>query len=314
VSLTDDVVALATEDPAVSALSVVRGASVIPAGDVIEVDVAREGADALVTRLFAMGLHEQGTVHITTVPTWISRPGFNAEQQTPGRGADAVVWPEVVQRSYEESELTWTFLSFMVLATVLASIAIVLDSQILVIGAMILGPEFGAIAALGVALVQRRRALLRFAARTLIAGFAVAIAATAVVVAVWRFLGWVTIEDVTGPRPLTAFIYTPDRWSIVVAVVAAAAGVLSMTSAKERGVAGVFVSVTTIPAAGNVALALVFGAWHEVWGSSLQLAINLVAMAIAGWLTLVAQAFVWRRSAQRRTRFPLDPRRGPPSN
>ena len=78
------------------------------------------------------------------------------------------MWAEVAQRSYEETELNWTYLSFMTLATVIAAIAIVLDSQILVIGAMVLGPEFGAIAALGVALVRRRSALLALATRTLI--------------------------------------------------------------------------------------------------------------------------------------------------
>ena len=90
--------------------------------------------------------------------TWISQAGFAAEQRTPGSSADAVVWAEVTQRAYEESELNWTYLSFMTLATLLASIAIVVDSQILVIGAMVLGPEFVAIAALGLALVRRRPA------------------------------------------------------------------------------------------------------------------------------------------------------------
>ena len=60
-----------------------------------------------------------------------------------------------------DSELNWTFLSFMSLATLIAGVAIVLDSQVLVIGAMVLGPEFGAIAALGVALVRRRTVLAR---------------------------------------------------------------------------------------------------------------------------------------------------------
>ena len=69
------------------------------------------------------------------------------------------MWAEVTQRAYEESELNWTYLSFMTLATLLASIAIIVDSQILVIGAMVLGPEFVAIAALGLALVRRRGSL-----------------------------------------------------------------------------------------------------------------------------------------------------------
>ena len=139
----------------------------------------------------------------------------------------------------------------MTLATLLASIAIILDSQILVIGAMVLGPEFVAIAALGLALVRRRRDLGFYAASTLLLGFVVAIALTTLAALVGRALGWIAIEDVTGPRPGTDFIYSPDKWSFIVAVIAAAAGVLSLTSAKVGGLSGVFISVTTVPAAGT---------------------------------------------------------------
>ena len=88
------------------------------------------------------------------------------------------------------------------------------------------------------------------------------------------------------------------------AVIAAAAGVLSLTSAHTGGLSGVFISVTTVPAAGNIALGLAFGAWSEVWGSALQLGLNLVAMAVAGWATLALQQRVWSRvPARRRTRI-----------
>ena len=79
----------------------------------------------------------------------------------------------------------------------------------------------------------------------------------------------------TGNRPETDFIYSPDRWSFVVAVIAAAAGVLSLTSAKVGGLSGVFISVTTVPASGNVALGLAFGAWDEVVGSAGRAAAQL---------------------------------------
>jgi uncharacterized hydrophobic protein (TIGR00271 family) len=237
-----------------------------------------------------------------------SQSGFEAELETPGSSADAVVWTDVVQRSYQESELNWTYLSFMTLATALASIAIVLDSQILVIGAMVLGPEFGAIAALGVALVQKRRSLMALASRTLVVGFATAIVATTVLALVGRGLGWIILDDVVGPRPGTDFIYTPDKWSFVVAVIAAAAGVLSLTSAKVGGLSGVFISVTTVPAAGNIALGLAFGSGHEIWGSILQLLVNITGMAIAGWITLIIQRRLWSRVSIRRVR--LRQRRG----
>jgi hypothetical protein len=69
-------------------------------------------------------------------------------------------------------------MSLISLATLIAGVTIVLDSQILVIGALVIGSEFGAVAALGVALVHRRPALLASIARTLMLGFAVGIFVT----------------------------------------------------------------------------------------------------------------------------------------
>lgn len=298
--LTDDVVSLLRTADYVTGLAVSRGDSLIPPGDVVTADIAREGANPVIDALRDLGVHREGTIRIEAVPTWLSHEAFEAERLAPGASADAVVWTQVGNRAYEESELNWTYLTFMVLATLIAGIAIVLDSQILVIGAMVLGPEFGPVAAIGVALVRRRMHLLGLATRTLVLGFAAGILATLVAALVGRALGWVTARDVSGPRPSTAFIYHPDRWSFLVAVIAAAAGVLSLTSARTGGLAGVFISVTTVPAAGNVALGLAFLQWDEVLGSGLQLAVNLTGMALAGWATLAIQARLWSRVPARR--------------
>jgi uncharacterized hydrophobic protein (TIGR00271 family) len=300
--LTPAVTAVLREEPSVSALAVMEGASVVPPGDLVLADIARETANDVIDHLRETGVHERGAIQVEPVRTWISRPGFDAERAAPGAGVDAVVWADVVQRAYEESQLTYAYVTFMTLATLIASIAIVVDSQILIIGAMVLGPEFGAVAALGIALVRRRYALLRQAARTLALGFAAAIAVTTLVVLLGRALGWVTREDVAGPRPVTDFIYQPDRWSLVIALIAGAAGVLAMTSGRAGGLVGVFISVTTVPAAGNVAAGLALGVGHEVWGSLLQLVVNITGMALAGWLTLVIQQTVWRQVSERRQR------------
>jgi uncharacterized hydrophobic protein (TIGR00271 family) len=284
-----------------------------PAGDEIRFDVPRESSQDVLERILETGVQQVGTVRVAQVPTWVSRPAFEAMIAAPGAGADAIVWPEVAQRAYNDSELTWIYLAFMIMATLIAAIAIPIDSQILVIGAMVLGPEFGAIAALGVGLVRRRPTLLRQAIRTLVVGFAVAIGVTTLAALVVRWLGWVTVADLSGARPGTAFIYTPDRWSFIVALIAGVAGVLSLTSAKTGGLAGVFISVTTIPAAANTALALAFGDWLEMRGSATQLLLNITGMALAGWVTLALQGTVVARSARvassLRPRPADDPRR-----
>jgi uncharacterized hydrophobic protein (TIGR00271 family) len=301
---TAGVVSLLQSHPGVSSLAVLKEASVVPPGDVVIADLSRQVTNDVLDQLVGLGVQRVGTVQVETVPTWISQAGFESERRARASGADAVIWPDVVQRAYEESELNWTYISFMVLATLIAGIAIILDSQILTIGAMVLGPEFGPIAAIGLALVRRRRTLFKVASRTLLLGFVVAIAATTVITVIGRWLGWVTMASIMGPRPGTAFIYEPDKWSFVVAVIAAAAGVLSLTSARTGGLSGVFISVTTVPAAGNVALGLAFGAYNEIRGSALQLVINIAGMALAGGLTLALQQTVWRRISHAQAHHP----------
>ena len=306
--LTDDVVEILEEEPCVSGLAVVRAAAIRPAGDLVFADIAREAANDII----AVARYGPASRWHHRDPTGVHlavEQRVRRRVKAPGSSADTVVWAEVAQRSYEETELNWTYLSFMTLATVIAAIAIVLDSQILVIGAMVLGPEFGAIAALGVALVRRRFALLALAARTLILGFTVAIAITAVLALIGRALGWITLGDVTGPRPATAFIYTPDKWSFIVAVIAATAGVLSLTSRKAGGLTGVFISVTTVPAAGNIALGMAFGVGSAIWGSTLQLLVNVSGMALAGWAALAIQQAVWSRVSVRRAKAMMRPKR-----
>jgi uncharacterized hydrophobic protein (TIGR00271 family) len=299
-SLCASVEAVLRAEPTISSLTVHRGASLAPQGDVFLADLPRETANALVDSLMGLGVQHEGTVTLTPVGTWISRRGLVAERRAPGRSPDSVVWAEVTERAYSETELTWTYVSFMILATLLAAIAIVTDSAILVIGAMVLGPEFVPIAALGLGMVRRRPALVRRAVHTLVIGFAISIAVVAAVALVARATGVIDLSQIEGARPGTAFIYTPNWWSLTVSVLAGAAGVLSLTAAKGSGLVGVFISVTTIPASGNVALAIVFGVWSEVLGSTAQLAINIIGMGLAGWATLALQQFVWGRISSRR--------------
>ena len=49
-------------------------------------------------------------------------------------------------------------------------------------------------------------------------------------------------------------------------------------------------------------MATVFGEWHQVWGSALQLLINLVGIVVAGVITLVIVRWIDVHRAGRRER------------
>jgi uncharacterized hydrophobic protein (TIGR00271 family) len=274
---------------------VLPGASVSPEGDVVLADVARESADGLVAALRAMRVDRDGGICLDGVDAAVSRRAELAERAAPGEGADAVVWEQAVRTVDAESSLSASYLAFLTIATLLAAIAIINDSAILTIGAMVLGPEFGPLAALAVAVVHRRRSIARRAAAALVVGFAVAIGTTALAVLAGRGLGWIGPEVLSADRPETGFITTPDRWSLVVAVLAGVAGVLSLTSAKSGALVGVFISVTTVPAAADMALSLALGGTTEFLRAATQLGINLAGILAAAVVTLAVQKALWHR-------------------
>ena len=292
---TDRVRELFESDPGTAHLAVLPGASVSPPGDLVLADVARESAAGIVAALRELRVHEDGGIAITSVDTAVSRAARTAEERAPGDGADAVVWEQVIRTTDADSALSVSYLAFMTVATLLAGIAIINDSAILTIGAMVLGPEFAPLAALAVAVVHRRPAGARRAATTLVVGFAVAIAITAACTLGGRLLGWFGPELLDADRPQTGFITSPDRWSLVVAVLAGVAGVLSLTSAKSGALVGVFISVTTVPAAADMAVSLALGGRQEFTSAAIQLGVNLAGILIAAITTLAVQGLIWRR-------------------
>jgi uncharacterized hydrophobic protein (TIGR00271 family) len=292
---TDRVRELFEDDPGTAHLAVLPGASVSPSGDLVLADVARESVDGLVTALRDLDVHRDGAIAMTSIDAAVSSAARRAEEEAPGDAADAVVWEQVIRTTDADSALSVSYLAFLTIATALAAIAIINDSAILTIGAMVLGPEFVPLAALAVAIVQGRPAGARRALVTLVLGFAVAIGATAALTLVGRALGWFGPELLGAHRPQTGFITSPDKWSLVVAVLAGVAGVLSLTSAKSGALVGVFISVTTVPAAADMAISLALGGWPEFLSAATQLGVNLVGILVAATVTLAVQRTVWRR-------------------
>jgi uncharacterized hydrophobic protein (TIGR00271 family) len=269
-----------------------------PPGELVSCDVVREAANDLVEALQRMGLHHDGAITLDTVDVVVSDSAERAEAVSPGAGGDALVWEELEARAREESALTVSFLVFMSIAAAIAGIGILLDSAILVIGAMVVGPDYGPLAALCVGLVRRRRAPTFEAARTMAIGITVAALAAFVVVAILRLTS-VAPEEYATDRVLTSFISRPDVLAVVVAALAGVVGMLSLTEARAGALIGVLVSVTTIPAIGNMGAAAAYGQWPDVGGAAAQLCINMTALLIAGGITLVVQARQTTRQLRR---------------
>ncbi|MFD5476107.1 DUF389 domain-containing protein [Streptomyces hawaiiensis] len=292
---TDEVLLLIGKTVGTTHLVVLPDTARDPAGDVVMCDVAREAGDELLAGLRELGIDTTGSIAVESIDLSLSERADKAEADAPGEGADAVLWEQLTDATHEESTLSVTYLAFITLATMIAACGVVLDNAILIVGAMAVGPEFGPLAGLSTAIVRRRPRLALRSLIALLVGFA---AAMAVTVAFSLFMDAVDLfseQQLMADRPNTGFIYAPDWFSFVVAVLAGIAGTLSLTSAKSGALVGVAISVTTIPAAANAAVALSYGDTKQTWGSTEQLLLNLLGIIVAGTATLAAQKWLWSR-------------------
>ncbi len=264
-----------------------------PPGDLVECDVAREAAGELLTSLRELGLHDEGGI-VFSAPT--STPFAEAgrlERTTPGHPEDAVIWESVVAQAEAGAVPTLSFHIFLVIAVALAGIAVVTDSAVLVVGAMVVGPEFSAIAAACAGIVLGRWGLVFRSLRLLVFSFTFAVVVVTLLALVAHATGLLANEDVTRPRPNTGFIWHPDTWSFIVALLAGAAGALALAIERTSTMVGVFISVTTVPAAGNLALGLAVWETGEIRGSLEQLGANVAGMVVAGSLLLLLVRTTW---------------------
>jgi uncharacterized hydrophobic protein (TIGR00271 family) len=273
-----------------------------PDGDVILCDVAREDASVVIGDLKRLGIHRDGSIALEVIDTEISRFADAAEKHAKGAPADAVVWEEVEATTNENVELSGAFLAFMVLAALIAAVGVFLDSPILIVGAMVVGPEFGPIAGICVAIVQRQPSLAARSAGALAVGFPLAMTATFVATLLFKATG-VTPQDFSAQNHgIANVISSPDFFAFFVAACAGAAGMLSLSTSKSGALIGVLISVTTIPAAANVGVTAAYADWEGWRGSLGQLAVNSTAIMLAGSATLYVQRVLYRRRLRRHER------------
>ena len=262
----DTIVAGLASFPGVAHLVRRAGTAVRPPGEVVTCDVVREAANDVVEWLQDHGIHHEGAISVEAVEATVSDAAAAAEEAAPGEASDALVWEELEGRVRDDAALTVSFLVFMAVAAMIAAVGILLDSSILIIGAMVVGPDYGPLAALCVAIVRRRRGGGLLAARTLGIGLVVAAAAALVATLLFRLTTIAPDAYDIGERQLTAFIAQPDALGAAVAVLAGVIGMLSLTEDRSGALVGVLVSVTTIPALGNIGVATAYGAWEDVGG------------------------------------------------
>ena len=291
---TDVLLEALASDPGVSSLVVLPGAAQRPGGDAVQFDVGPGSANSVFRQLkrFTGGHHEAVAVQyvdatLGEAPTPAAKH-FVVQRDLPP------VWELVEARIRSGAVYAPSFYILLAIAGLIGAVGILTNSQILIVGAMVVGPEYNAIISVALGIDQRARRPVLRGLLALLVGFAAAMVVTLLFGLVIRWSGHTPRLYEDGVRPVSSLINNPNLFSVVVAVLAGIVGVVSLTEARASALIGVFISVTTVPAAADVGLSLAYSSWAEARGSTFQLLLNVVLLIAVGAGALRLQRIIWR--------------------
>ncbi len=277
--------------PGVQNVIVHEGDARRPDGDSVLFDVHDNAANPVFGALRSLGLDRDGGITVQQVDATLIAP---AQRRSRARET-APVWEMVDAIIHRGAVYSPSFYLLLAIAGLIGAVGILTNSQILIVGAMVVGPEYSAIIAVALGISRKDRGAVRDGLLALVFGFTAAIVLTLAFAAAVRAAGEAPALFLDGVRPVSALINSPNAFSVVVAILAGIVGVLSLTQARAGALIGVFISVTTIPAAADIGVSVAFGAWREAGGSALQLLLNAGLLIVVGAGGLSAQRVIWRR-------------------
>jgi uncharacterized hydrophobic protein (TIGR00271 family) len=257
-------------------------------GDLVLAEVERSGVDPFL--VVVKELHGTADVRVTMQ---------DAEQLLPAPEIgplvdDQVVWAKVNQDIRESSRPSIVNLLLISLAAIIAAVGIIEDQLLYIVGAMAISPDYLLISEVNIAIVRRDIGRVRTGLLSVAAAFAMAACGAFLFTAMLRSVDLLAKNSVVE-RQFTRFITNPDGLTVFVAVAAGIAGALALTLPDARGLVGVFVSITTIPAAANIGVAAEEGNWGDVGSAAIQIGVNILCLIIAGSATLEIRRHVANR-------------------
>jgi hypothetical protein len=212
----------------------------------------------------------------------------------------APVWEMVEAAICGGAVYSPSFFGLLAIAGLIGAVGILTNSQILIVGAMVVGPEYGAIIAVALGISKGQRDAIRDGLLALAVGFSAAIVLTFAFGVAVRAAGQAPAPFLHDVRPVSDLINSPNWFSVVVAILAGIVG-RGIPHPGPRRRSHRRVHFRDHHSRGRRhRLVRRLGSWSEAGGSALQLLLNVVLLIAVGAGGLSAQRALWARRYPRK--------------
>ncbi len=179
----------------------------------------------------------------------------------------------------EEGRLSGTFMTLLILATLIATFGLFINSGSVIIGAMLLAPLMQPIVSLSMGVLRQDASMQKNAIRTISIGV-LAVLLSAALVAYF-----VPLQKLTSEM---AGRLSPTILDLFVAIVSGVAAAYVKNNEKIlSSLAGVAIAVALVPPIAVAGIGIGWGDWHMFYSSFLLFATNLAGIVLAASITFM---------------------------
>jgi uncharacterized hydrophobic protein (TIGR00341 family) len=259
---------------------------------VVTFPLPTNAVEPVLESLREVGINDDTYTVITEANTVISRE-FEAleERYAEEEDEDRIAREELTAKAKDLAPSLSTYAIMTVISAVIATAGLLLDSPAVVVGSMVIAPLIGPAMTANVGTVVDDHELFVRGVKLQVLGLLLAIASATVFAVLVRTANVIPpVADVTSIGQVRERV-APDFLSLVVAIGAGAAGVLSLTSGVSTALVGVMIAVALIPPAATVGIGIAWGQPLVSLGSGVLVLVNILSINLAVLVGLWYQGY-----------------------
>jgi len=249
---------------------------------VVTFPVPTNALEPVLEGLRDVGINDDGYTVVVDANTVISSQFDELEEKyAEEEDEDRIAREELTSKANDLAPSLSNYSLMTVISAIIATAGLLLDSPAVVVGSMVIAPLIGPAMTANVGTVVDDHEMFVRGVKLQAIGLGLAVASATVFALLVRYANVIPpLADVTLVGQIRERV-APDFLSLVVALGAGAAGVVSLTSGVSTALVGVMIAVALIPPAATVGIGIAWGQPLVSLGSAVLLLVNVLSINLA---------------------------------
>jgi uncharacterized hydrophobic protein (TIGR00341 family) len=259
---------------------------------VVTFPVPTNALEPVLEELRNVGINDDGYTVVVDANTVISSQ-FDELEETYAEeeDEDRIAREELTSKAKDLAPSMTNYALMTVISAIIATAGLLLDSPAVVVGSMVIAPLIGPAMTANVGTVVDDHEMFVQGVKLQAIGLGLAVTSATAFAFLVRYANVIPpLADVTLVGQIRERV-APDFLSLIVALGAGAAGVVSLTSGVSTALVGVMIAVALIPPAATVGIGIAWGQPLVSLGSTVLLLVNVLSINLAVLVGLWYQGY-----------------------